>query len=68
MPTMKYYLPSYTTEVLQTLKNWSRIYRLVEESDNEDFIEEDDSLLETFGCGGEENNGSVGVDSYIHVH
>lgn len=66
MPTIKYYLPSYTTEVLQTLKNWSRIYRLVEESDNEDFIEEDDSLLDTFGCGDESN--VVGVDSYIHVH
>lgn len=71
MPTMKYYLPSYTTEVLQTLKNWSRIYRLVEESDNDDFIEDDDSLLETFGCGSSDESDSsvdVGVDSYIHVH
>ena len=70
MPTMKFYLPTYTIEILQTLKNWSRIFRLVEESDDEDFIEEDDSLLETF-C--PENINSIDivdnvVDNYIHVH
>lgn len=64
MPSMKYYLPSYTTEVLQTLKNWSRIYRLVEEAHNEDSVEEDDSLLETFI----DDDHAVVVDNYIHVH
>lgn len=62
MPTTKYYLPTYTVEVLQTLKNWSRIYHLVEESEEEDsFIEEDDSLLDTFCV-------DHIVDNYIHVH
>ena len=45
-------------------QNWSRIYRLMEESDDEDFIEEDDSLLETF-VGDHMDNV---VDNYIHVH
>jgi len=64
MPATKYYLPTYALEILQTLKNWSRIYRLMEESDDEDFIEEDDSLLETF-VGDHMDNV---VDNYIHVH
>ena len=60
-PATKYYLPTYTVEILQSLKNWSRLYRLFEESEDEDFIEEDDSLLDTF-CSDQI------VDNYIHVH
>lgn len=47
VPSIKYYLPSFTLDVLKALRSWSRIYRLIEDSD--EFIEEDDdSLLETF--------------------
>ncbi|XP_046919366.2 antizyme inhibitor 2 [Dermatophagoides farinae] len=46
MPSLKYYVTGYTLSMLKTLRNWSKIYRIIEESD--EFIEEDDSLFETF--------------------
>lgn len=47
MPSLKYYVTANTLNMLKTLKHWSKIYRLIEESDDE-FMEEDDSLFETF--------------------
>lgn len=46
MPTLKYYVTACTLNMLKTLRNWSKIFRIFEESD--ECIEEDDSLFETF--------------------
>lgn len=44
---IKYYLPSYTIDMLKQLRTWSGICQLIEDS-GEHCLEEDDSLLETF--------------------
>lgn len=45
-PTIKLYLPAPTVEVLKAFKSWSRIYRLIEDDDEQ--MDDDDSLIETF--------------------
>lgn len=59
IPSLKYYLTSYTLDVLKSLRSWSRIHRLIENS-GENAIEEDDSLLETFSFDQ--------IENYIKVH
>ena len=59
MPSLKYYLTSYTLDMLKTLRNWSKIFRIIEDSD-ENCIEQDDSLFETFSFDH--------VTDYIQVH
>lgn len=60
-PPLKYYVTACTMNMLRTLRNWSKIFRIIEETDNE-FIEEDDSLFDTFSF--EHNQ----TDNLIQVH
>ncbi|KAF7487783.1 Ornithine decarboxylase [Sarcoptes scabiei] len=61
MPTLKYYLTACTLNMLKTLRNWSKIFRIFEETD--ELIEEDDSLIETFSF-----DQIQAVENYIKVY